>query len=81
MAAGILPRPGSEYGPCEGSCPHRDCAASHEMAARICPLCTHPIGYGVRFFQDSDEPSVFHHAECVEIAAEIDSGLGDCEAG
>lgn len=81
MAAGTLPHPGSEYGPCKEPCTHRDCAATREMAARVCPLCTHPIGYGVRFYQDSGDPGVFRHAECAEIAAEIDRELGDCGAG
>ncbi len=63
MAAGILPKPGSEYGPCEGTCNHRDCAETRQTAAKVCEFCKMPIGYGVRFY---DDVAGICHANCLE---------------
>lgn len=55
MAAGSLPAPGSEMGPClDENCGHRDCKATREMAAQDCTICGGIIGYNARFFRDND---------------------------
>lgn len=59
MAASALPRPGTEYGPCEGSCEHTDCAATRAMADRNCAGCAEKIGYDQRFFRE-DDGSLLH---------------------
>lgn len=51
MAASALPAPGTEYGPCEPSCEHTDCAATRQMAARNCIGCAEKIGYDKRFYR------------------------------
>jgi hypothetical protein len=50
MAAGRLPRPGTELGPCEGGCNHSDCQGTWEMAKRHCKYCSQPIGFDRDFF-------------------------------
>lgn len=66
MAAGRLPKPGSEYGPCVERCEHRDCAANRAQAQSPCRICGEPIGYERPFFQESDsgQPLVLAHALC-----------------
>lgn len=72
MAAGTLPAPGTEYGPCEPknsgrgmqlTCGHVDCEATRRQAAAACRLCGAPIGYDRRYFVDDHEPV---HASCLE---------------
>lgn len=67
MAAGVLPKPGTELGPCTEDCQHRDCAETRRMAESKCHLCGEPIDYGVRFYADADQLS---HARCAEEKAE-----------
>ena len=67
MAAGMLPTPGTEYGPCKDHCNHRDCAETRRMAAAICRLCSRPIGYSRRFYREEHD---FVHAACLEEALE-----------
>lgn len=67
MAAGILPRPGTQYGPCEQPCDHVDCRATRQDAASICVYCRREIGFGTRFYR-TDLTLV--HAACAENAAE-----------
>lgn len=62
MAAGILPEPGTDYGPCEGECSHRDCKETKEMAKKECPECGEKIGYGVRFYEKDGK---LYHASCL----------------
>ena len=64
MAAGTLPAPGTEYGPCVGDCSHRDCAKTRKDAASVCPLCEEPIGYETPYYVDDDKSLV--HARCLE---------------
>jgi hypothetical protein len=69
MAAGVLPAPGEQYGPCvDEKCVHTDCAATRAMATGLCSICGEPIGYGVRFYSQSDnpDPQACDHAACVE---------------
>jgi hypothetical protein len=61
MAASSLPAPGTEYGPCEPSCEHTDCAATRAMAGRNCAGCAEKIGYEKRFFRE-DDGSLLHMA-------------------
>jgi hypothetical protein len=51
MAASTLPRPGTENGPCEEPCEHRDCALTRRMANTDCAICHIRIGYDRRFYQ------------------------------
>ncbi len=50
MAASILPKPGTEVGPCISLCKHKDCAETRRMAEAECSCCGKPIGYDVRFY-------------------------------
>ncbi len=57
MGYGILSGPGTEAGPCEGTCDHRDCAGTRAMAEAPCKRCCEPIGYDAKFYdiRDRDE--------------------------
>ena len=74
MAVSILPAPGTEYGPCESECQHRDCAQTRQMATEVCRFCDKPIGFGVSFYDDPEKPdsnvSGLVHAICLEKAIE-----------
>jgi len=71
MAAGRLPRPGTQDGPCEGDCDHVDCAETMAMAAARCSYCEKPIGFQTRFYQRSGGGLLdLNHAACVEVAVE-----------
>lgn len=79
MAAGRLPEPGSEYGPCEHDCEHLDCAETMRQAASICWRCEKPIGFQRRYYrmQDGTEAgavgeSYLVHAGCEEAAIEAE---------
>jgi hypothetical protein len=64
MAATVLPKPGSEFGPCAEPCQHTDCAETRRQAATICDLCPEPIGYDRRFYQ-KDSWTVLTHQICL----------------
>lgn len=77
MAASMLPKPGSKFGPCQPSCAHRDCAITTRMAGEACRFCDKAIGYDTRFFTDpkntrdvrGDSPEAgpaLVHADCLE---------------
>ena len=51
MAAGVLSKPGTEFGPCAGNCNHTDCEQTKVMAQTGCKYCHQPIGYDRRFFR------------------------------
>jgi len=71
MAAGILSKPGTEYGPCAGRCNHKDCAEVRQMAAATCRICRGTIGYDRRFYDESGENKVaLVHASCRETEVE-----------
>lgn len=55
MPAALIPRPGTEIGPCDknASCGHADCKQTVADAASICPKCNAPIGY--------DRPAFYYH--------------------
>jgi len=63
MAAGLISKPGTEYGPCEGSCTHSDCKSLRKIAQSECYICGQTIGYDKRFYEDA---SGFTHAICTE---------------
>lgn len=71
MAAGIMPEPGSKYGPCVNECEHSACNVTKKRAALICHHCDKPIGYDTRFY-DVGVPGKWScvHALCEEIAIE-----------
>jgi len=59
MAAGVLPKPGTEGGPCalgpQGEypdCGHTDCFATYGMANERCHYCGKRVGYEVRFYRE-----------------------------
>jgi len=72
MAAGILPKPGSQYGPCKVKCKHIDCAETRARAQSTCLYCRKPVGYGVRVYQHGEYTV---HALCHELAADTNSTL------
>lgn len=45
----IVPAPGSELGPCEWDCTHKNCVASRTCAAALCEACSKKIGYEMPF--------------------------------
>lgn len=63
MAAGRLPAPGTDLGPCAEPCQHVDCAETRRMAESACEDCGKPIGYDVRFYNTG--PGLIH-ASCLE---------------
>lgn len=63
MAPGSLPAPGTEFGPCAEACAHRDCNVTRADAAKLCNVCTKPIGYNTLFFQE-DGWKKLTHARC-----------------
>jgi len=67
MAAGVLPKPGTKYGPCKKDCKHRDCSLTRGDAMRLCSFCHKPIGYGVRYYRSD---AGLDHAVCAEDDAE-----------
>jgi len=70
MAAGILPKPGEDNGPCDYECQHRDCVLTRAMAKYVCRYCGKVIGYGEPFYQDQDREQKkimgLIHAVCLE---------------
>lgn len=64
MAAGILPKPGSKYGPCKKKCEHIDCQRTRFEAWSKCRICNEAIGYNVRFYREDNNGLV--HANCLE---------------
>lgn len=52
MPASLIPRPGTQIGPCDktASCGHDDCKQTVADAASLCPKCGKPIGYDHRAF-------------------------------
>ena len=74
MAAGVMPPEfGGEFSPCAPGCGHRDCAAIHRRAARVCHHCDTPIGWLARFYDVGLQtaPSSVH-ALCEDLRIEID---------
>lgn len=71
MAAGRLPAPGTEFGPCAEDCKHIECKQTRDMSGEECHYCTARIGYEVRFYQLPDKTLV--HARCHEDALECES--------
>lgn len=77
MAAGILSKPGAEYGPCVDACEHLDCKSLRTIAESVCPLCQKPVGYERRFYHITPDlvagiEDAYGHASCVEDAIEIE---------
>lgn len=81
MAAAILSPPGSDYGPCERECGHRDCQATRELAAEVCRICKITIGYETRFYREQNHPEggKLVHGLCLE--NEIDVERAGVSAG
>lgn len=69
MAAGLLPKPGTEYGPCLEVCLHRDCQANRAISASACRLCDEEIGFGRAFYDEG--AGVYVHALCLDVAIEM----------
>lgn len=70
MAAGSLPAPGTEFGPCENEeCGHADCRQIRIEAGAICHHCGDAIGYERRFYSTEDG---LVHAVCEEEAIDAE---------
>lgn len=69
MAAGVLPNPGTELGPCVGRCRHKDCAQTRRDAVTPCRFCAVPVGYEHSFYR-SRLTGELAHAACLEDATE-----------
>ena len=50
MAAGMISKPGTQYGPCEGECEHTDCADQRKRVENKCIHCGKRIGYETKFY-------------------------------
>ena len=72
MAAGILSAPGTEHGPCEEICAHKDCALTRKMATVLCHHCGQPIGYDRGFFA-VDTIGITDHTKLVHSTCEIEA--------
>lgn len=69
MAAGIISKPGTQFGPCfQSGCQHTDCNHSRKMAVTQCRLCLETIGYETRYYNDDTYGLV--HAACLEDLAD-----------
>lgn len=75
MAAGSLPKPGTEFGPCMEPCVHEDCALTRKMAESECYECKKPIGYDRRFF-DHRERGLCHESCAHEALSRLNARLG-----
>ena len=79
MAAGKLPAPGTDLGPCKKKCRHKDCAETRRMAEATCPFCDETIGYDRRFYDDRARGLC--HADCLEddvaMLQEVQGFLGE----
>lgn len=72
MAGGILPPPGSRYGPClDTACCHKDCEFTRLQAACVCKYCGQPIGYEADFYVVGS-PFDLAHCPCAETAADAE---------
>lgn len=68
MAAGMLPKPGSQHGPCVEPCKHTDCALTRQMAATPCGICGDAITYDRPFYDERDGAARgLVHAMCLEL--------------
>jgi len=66
MASITIPKPGSDFGPCENpSCGHVDCGDHRCNAAKLCTICRKPIGYDRHCYLNGDD-SPCHHVCLVE---------------
>lgn len=54
----ILPKPGTETGPCQKNCGHIDCQEIRQKAKSICPICKKHIGYQRAYIEYEDR--LFH---------------------
>ncbi len=86
MAAGRLPQPGSEFGPCAvEKCGHIDCNQTRDMAMTRCKYCGKVIGYDRRFyaFPIAGKPGEgeLTHALCYEDAVEKERMVDVLNAG
>ncbi len=67
MAAGRMPTPGTQHGPCSETCKHKDCAELKNLAQAPCRFCQKAIGWGGRFYRSQFSGDVAH-ATCLEEA-------------
>jgi len=69
MAAAVMPKPGTQFGPCQEGCKHKDCAELKGMAQSMCRFCQKAIGWGGRYYR-SQLSGDLAHAACLETAVE-----------
>lgn len=67
MAAAIIPKPGTKFGPCKKACNHIDCKANRTTAESVCGFCSTPIGFETLYYVDQGAPC---HARCLEESVE-----------
>ena len=60
----VLPKPGTEHGPCEGECGHTDCAYARRVAESKCKHCGEAIGYEKGFYVSDACREIYAHAVC-----------------
>lgn len=72
--------PGSKHGPCvDNSCGHKLCGEARVLAAKTCPLCKKPLGFGARVHGPLAGRLILTEANCDRAfhVACWDSGRGD----
>lgn len=64
----VIPRPGSELGPCREACMHIECKRAKNMANSNCRLCGRQLGYESQFCSDPATLGVIQsqvHSQCL----------------
>lgn len=79
MGYGFMPTKRSKYAPC-AKCEHTDCAQGREDIVHPCRFCQKPIGWGSRYYFESEYPYPSGrpapvHADCLEDEIEREYAL------
>jgi hypothetical protein len=80
MAFAMLSRPGTNAGPCEGHCEHKDCAVHRQAAAQVCPECLLPIGYDRPIMRGEIGTEGLWHVECLQKALDREAAKGGADS-
>jgi hypothetical protein len=67
MAASLIAKPGTKFGPCKDACEHVDCRQSRELVNTCCFFCHSRIGYNKMFVTSGKRAA---HDTCCELAVE-----------
>lgn len=60
----FIHKPGTDHGPCNFACYHKDCLEKRRLAGARCLVCRHPIGFDSSFRRGADDRPI--HAGCLE---------------